>query len=461
MALGPKGIDVRQTTGQLVFRAFLQTSAGALLGTGTTTLSLLEIQSDGTVKSYDFNDNTFKTTALTTATLAMTHRPANNGATTTGFWTAILSTLTGFTAGGVYVVLVNNSGASPTDQAREFQFGSAEGDLAVTSTGYLKADAEEWKGGTIPAVTVTGVPKVDVADWLGSAPLALSNQQVQAIVPATQKVDVDTIKTNSVVNAGTVTFPTGATLASTTNITAGTIANLTNLPAIPANWLTAAGIAAGALNGKGDWVLAGSAPSWYTTPVDVSVNVSAIKAKTDNLPADPAGLANLAAAHGSGSWQSATGFAVPGDAMALTVGAGNALVAAVAGQVTTDHGVGSYIRNTEPVDVSTNVAAIKAKTDNLPASPAAVGSAMALGVGVITTASIADGAITDVKFTVPTITAPATGVLGMIVQLWRWFFKRATMTSNQIKTYADDGTTVLTTQSVSDDGTTQDKGAAS
>jgi hypothetical protein len=50
------------------------------------------------------------------------------------------------------------------------------------------------------------------------------------------------------------TFP--GTLASTTNITAGTITtttNLTNLPTIPANWLTAAGVAAGALNGKGDW----------------------------------------------------------------------------------------------------------------------------------------------------------------------------------------------------------------
>jgi hypothetical protein len=43
------------------------------------------------------------------------------------------------------------------------------------------------------------------------------------------------------------TFPT--TVASTTNITAGTITtvtNLTNLPTIPANWLTAAGIAADA-----------------------------------------------------------------------------------------------------------------------------------------------------------------------------------------------------------------------
>jgi hypothetical protein len=50
------------------------------------------------------------------------------------------------------------------------------------------------------------------------------------------------------------TFP--ATVASTTNITAGTITtttNLTNLPAITPNWLTSAGITGGALNGKGDW----------------------------------------------------------------------------------------------------------------------------------------------------------------------------------------------------------------
>lgn len=56
-------------------------------------------------------------------------------------------------------------------------------------------------------------------------------------------------------STGGATFP-AATLASTTNITAGTITtttNLTNLPAITANWLTAAGIASGALNGKGDW----------------------------------------------------------------------------------------------------------------------------------------------------------------------------------------------------------------
>lgn len=53
--------------------------------------------------------------------------------------------------------------------------------------------------------------------------------------------DVDTIKTNPVVNAGTFTFPANATGASTTNITAGTITTVTTVT----NQLTAAAIATG------------------------------------------------------------------------------------------------------------------------------------------------------------------------------------------------------------------------
>jgi len=60
--------------------------------------------------------------------------------------------------------------------------------------------------------------------------------------------DLDTIKTQAVTAAAGVTFPTS--IASPTNITAGTITtttNLTNLPTIPANWVTAAGLAADAV----------------------------------------------------------------------------------------------------------------------------------------------------------------------------------------------------------------------
>jgi len=85
---------------------------------------------------------------------------------------------------------------------------------------------------------------------------------------------------------------------------------------------------------------------------------------------------------------------------ALSIPTAAANAAATAAQVTTDHGAGSYIRNTEPVDVSTNVAAIKAKTDLIPAAPAAVGDAMTLtsaydfakGTVAMTESYAADGA---------------------------------------------------------------------
>lgn len=48
----------------------------------------------------------------------------------------------------------------------------------------------------------------------------------------------------------------------------------------------------------------------------------------------------------------------------------------------------------------------------------------------------------------------------MIVAVWRRFYKKATMTATQLKTYDDAGTGVLTTQTTADDGTTQTQGAA-
>ncbi len=49
-----------------------------------------------------------------------------------------------------------------------------------------------------------------------------------------------------------------------------TVTTLTTLPAITAGWITATGIAANAFNGKGDWLLASSAPTNFS-----SLNVTA------------------------------------------------------------------------------------------------------------------------------------------------------------------------------------------
>lgn len=56
---------------------------------------------------------------------------------------------------------------------------------------------------------VAGSDALDVSliQWLGTAPLALSSQMVQSIVPDTQKVDVNTIKTQ------TITCGAGVTIA--------------------------------------------------------------------------------------------------------------------------------------------------------------------------------------------------------------------------------------------------------
>lgn len=81
----------------------------------------------------------------------------------------------------------------------------------------------------------------------------------------------------------------GVTLAASQHVIvdSGTVTTLTNLPSIPANWITAAGITAAALNGKGDWLLSSS----YTTPPTAvqnrqemdsnSVGLGAIFARTD------------------------------------------------------------------------------------------------------------------------------------------------------------------------------------
>lgn len=128
---GYAGIDVRQTSSRLVFVQELADASGTDLTSGTTSVYLYEVQDDGTLKSYDWNDNTFKTGTLTTETSAATHRTGNNGATNTALWTKVLTTLTGFTVGGVYVVVFANPQSSPPSVRRVFQFGGAEGDPLV------------------------------------------------------------------------------------------------------------------------------------------------------------------------------------------------------------------------------------------------------------------------------------------------------------------------------------------
>ena len=141
-----------------------------------------------------------------------------------------------------------------------------------------------------------------------------------------------------VVGTGANNFKSDASANVTfANTSIATVTNLTNLPAITAGWLTAAGIAAGALNGKGDWLLA----SGYTAPDNATI--AAIQADTNDIQTRlPAALVGgrMDASVGAMAADALTaaalaadavaeiqaGLAAPGDSMALTPAAIDAIL---------------------------------------------------------------------------------------------------------------------------------------
>jgi hypothetical protein len=136
-----RGVFIYQAGKTVVVRASLKDIDGVRVTAGTIRLRLFEVQDDGTLLSFDFSDNTFKTSALTTASAAMTHRQGNNNTYNTGLWTYALATVTGFTAGATYVAQISDESgtptASPLDQEHEFQYGATDGDPTYMADVFL------------------------------------------------------------------------------------------------------------------------------------------------------------------------------------------------------------------------------------------------------------------------------------------------------------------------------------
>jgi hypothetical protein len=84
---------------------------------------------------------------------------------------------------------------------------------------------------------------------------------------------------------------------------------------------------------------------------------------------------------------------------------------------------------------------------------------VATPVGTVNAVLLAATGLDSVSTTAPA--GVASNFREMLVQVWRRQFKKSTLTASELKTYADNGTSILTTQVVSDDGTTQTLGASS
>lgn len=123
------GINIRQSSGQVIVRASLKDSDGAKVTTGSTELRIYELQDDGSLKIFDFSNNEFTATDPTLALSQLTHRTGNPNDSDdiyTGIWTKELDALTDWVAGNIYIFQATNTLAFPESQEREIQFGNNE-----------------------------------------------------------------------------------------------------------------------------------------------------------------------------------------------------------------------------------------------------------------------------------------------------------------------------------------------
>jgi len=84
----------------------------------------------------------------------------------------------------------------------------------------------------------------------------------------------------------------------------------------------------------------------------------------------------------------------------------------------------------------------------------AVDSGVPVNGGVV----LSSTGLNNISITAPT--GPATNFREMMVQLWRRFFKKTTLDATNIKTYADNGSTIVTTQTASESAGVQTQGPA-
>lgn len=174
----------------------------------------------------------------------------------------------------------------------------------------------------------------------------------------------------------------------------------------------------------------------------LDTEVAAIKAKTDNLPASPAATGDIpsAATIATTIWDKATSaLTTAGSVGKMLVDNVNATISSRASQTSLDT-LDDY--------VDTEVAAIKAKTDNLPASPASTSD-------VLTQVNAALDAASTELTAVPT----TTGSLRQFIQFLHAYFRnKKTQTSTTETLYKEDASTSLGTSTLSDNGTTASKG---
>lgn len=207
--------------------------------------------------TFDTKFCTVSTTGAPTTLAASPVISAYVGNSTTEITAGITLTVDFDARTGLHNIRVVATSGNGFATASNYQLVITTGTVGGTSVvGYVVAEFSVENRSAIMPTTAARTLDVSAGgeaglDWANVGSPTTTVDLSGTTIKTTQKVDVDTIKTNPVVNGGTITFPTTATLASTTNITAGTITTATtatNVTAISAGGIAAASFAAGAID---------------------------------------------------------------------------------------------------------------------------------------------------------------------------------------------------------------------
>lgn len=155
---------------------------------------------------------------------------------------------------------------APYDTSGRIDLGKSLGTAVTLDANNVLNVSTKYVSGTLQTARDIGASVI--VDWNAIINATASKAFTASTIQSNQTFTaVNSVVTAVGVNWALVTNPTasnaltGTTISSNQSVSQATLvlttqtaSTLTTLPTIPANWLTAAGIAANALNGKGDWV---------------------------------------------------------------------------------------------------------------------------------------------------------------------------------------------------------------
>lgn len=324
------------------------------------------------------------------------------------------------------------------------QFGGTNGTFSggrpeVNTT---HAAGTAWGSGAITAASIA-------ADAITAAKIA--DGSIDAATFAAGAITASAIAAEAITDAKVASDVTIASVTGAVGSVTGNVGG--SVGSIATGGITASSFAAGAIDNTaiaadaiGSSELAASAVTEIQnglatqTSVDtIDGIVDAIKLKTDNLPSDPADASDIAAAFS-------------------TV---NTTLSTIAGYIDTEIGTLQSTLNGVVTTLGVAGAGLSAVPWNA-AWDAEVQSECADAVAADKTGyKLASDGLDSVATTAPS--GVASNFREMVVQTWRRWFKKTVydIDDNNIKTFADDDSTVVTTQTVAVSATEETQGAAS